>query len=620
MAYFHAITNGRHRKCAIRSLLSEDGEIIGQENIQEHIYQFYMGLMGTKEPKFIALQANCWLGNEIVFAEDNDDLALSFTSEELEEVLKGTKTATALGPDGFLVVFFKKNWGLIKDMVFQILNGFALGTMDVSRLNFGILSLLLKVVGDESIKQFRPIALINVIFKFIAKVVANRLSLVAHRIIAPTQTTFVKGRLILDGALSLHEIIHELKCRNSKAILLKLDFKKAYGRVSWQFLREVLIRKGFESGFVHRIMQLVTGGQTAIAINGVVGTYFRNKRGMRQGDPLSPLLFDLVVDALALILKKASVAGHIKGVISHLLPGGITHLQYADDTMILIENDDTSINNLKFLLICFQLLSGLKINYHKSEVIVMGVSGQEQSRVANLLNCKEGEFPFRYLGFPISDKKLTIVELEPIVATVGSRVDPWQGRFLSSAAHLILIDTCLSSMPLHSMSLFLLPDGTHAGFDKHRCMIFWEGTGEKRKQHWVNWHEVCQPKDQGGLGITNTRIMNIALLVKWIWRLFKEAPEDTLWHRIIRAKYPGAADIFASNPQGGSSFWRSLHKIKHYFKLGARFSVGNGTKVRFWTDIWIGDSPLSSRFVRLFKSQLILRASFPSSLGMADGT
>jgi hypothetical protein len=107
--------------------------------------------------------------------------------------------------------------------------------MDVSHLNFGILSLLPKVVGAESIKQFRPIALINVIFKFIAKAVANRLSPVAHKITAPTQTAFIKGRLILDGALSLHEIIHELKCRNSKAILLKLDFEKAYDRLPGSF-------------------------------------------------------------------------------------------------------------------------------------------------------------------------------------------------------------------------------------------------------------------------------------------------------------------------------------------------------------------------------------------------
>jgi hypothetical protein len=204
--------------------------------------------------------------------------------------------------------------------------------------------------------------------------------------------------------------------------------------VNWLFLKEVLIKKDFDSGFVHRIMQLVSGGQTAISINGEVDPYFRNKRGVRQGDPISPLLFDLVVDALALILSKTNAAGHIKGVISHLLPGGITHLQYADDTMILIKKNDTSIANLKFILICFELLLGVKINYHKSEVIIMGVSPQEQARVDNLLNCQEGSFPFHYLGFPMSYKKHTIAEMEPVVATVGARVEPWQGRFMSSAA------------------------------------------------------------------------------------------------------------------------------------------------------------------------------------------
>jgi hypothetical protein len=171
--------------------------------------------------------------------------------------------------------------------------------------------------------------------------------------------------LILDGALLLHEIIHEIKVKKLPAILLKLDFEKAYDKVSWQFLSGVLHRKGFDSGYVHKIMQLVSGGQTAIAVNGDVGHYFRNKRGVRQGDPISPLLFDFVVDALAAILDKANRVGHIHGVVPHLIPGGITHLQYVDDTMILIQNDDLAIANLKFLLICFELLSGLKKNSTK---------------------------------------------------------------------------------------------------------------------------------------------------------------------------------------------------------------------------------------------------------------
>jgi hypothetical protein len=176
----------------------------------------------------------------------------------------------------------------------------------------------------------------------------------------------------------LHEIIHELKSKKMSAILLKLDFEKAYNRVNWQFLQEVLLRKGFEPAYVHKIMQLVRGGQMVISINGEVGPYFRNKRGLRQGDPISPLLFDFVADALDAILSKARVAGHIEGVVPHLIPGGVSHLQYADDTMILLQNTDRGIRNLKFILLCFELLSGMKINFHKSEVIVMGVAPKEE--------------------------------------------------------------------------------------------------------------------------------------------------------------------------------------------------------------------------------------------------
>jgi hypothetical protein len=191
--------------------------------------------------------------------------------------------------------------------------------------------------------------------------------------------------------LALHEIIHELKSKNLPAVLLKLDFEKAYDRVNWQFLREVLLRKGFDPAYVHRIMH--SGGQTAISINGEVGPYFRNKRGVRQGDPISPLLFDFVADALDIILSRARAAGHIQGVVPHLIPEGVTHLQYADDTMIMVQNSDLSLINLKFILLCFELLSGMKINFHKSEVIIMGCDSEEQARVARLLNVSRVGFP-----------------------------------------------------------------------------------------------------------------------------------------------------------------------------------------------------------------------------------
>jgi hypothetical protein len=271
--------------------------------------------------------------------------------------------------------------------------------------------------------------------------------------------------------------MHELRVKRLGGLLLKLDFEKAYDRVNWDFLQEVLLRKGFSAMVVHRLMQLVRGGQTAINVNGEVGPFFRNARGVRQGDPLSPILFDFLVDALAAMLTKANLAGHIKGVVSHLIPGGVTHLQYADDTMIMIEPTELGIANLKFLLLCFENMSGLKINFDKSEVLVTGVPDEEKRRLANLLNCKLGTCPLRYLGLPVSGGPLRVADWGFLPEKVGHRVDPWQGLFLASAGRLELTNSCLSSLPMFAMGVYLLHDSTHYAMDRSRSRFFWEGVG-----------------------------------------------------------------------------------------------------------------------------------------------
>jgi hypothetical protein len=115
-------------------------------------------------------------------------------------------------------------------------------------------------LGTETISQFHPIALINVVFKIISKAFAMHLDPIAHRVISPCQSAFIKGRNILDGALTLLEVIHELRVKNLGGVLLKLDFEKAYDRVNWDFLVEVLCQKGFDAGFIHKIYQLASGG------------------------------------------------------------------------------------------------------------------------------------------------------------------------------------------------------------------------------------------------------------------------------------------------------------------------------------------------------------------------
>lgn len=126
----------------------------------------------------------------------------------------------------------------------------------------------------------------------------------------------------MDGVLVFHEVLHEVKVKHHKAVFLKIDFHKAYDTVHWPFMREVLSQKGFDERWITRVMRLVSSGRTAMNINGEVGPFFPTLCGVRQGDPFTPFLFNMVVDALAIILDKAKAAGHIHGIVPHLVGGG----------------------------------------------------------------------------------------------------------------------------------------------------------------------------------------------------------------------------------------------------------------------------------------------------------
>jgi hypothetical protein len=159
-------------------------------------------------------------------------LACSLYELELDSIVNEMKTDTAPGPDGFPVTFFKRFWAPLKHGILHILNDFVLGCIDIARLNFGILSLIQTVPGVDQISQYRPIALINVIFKIISRAYASKHDPIANMIISPNQTVFIEGRNILDGPLALIEIIHDIRTRKQSGVLLKLDFEKAYDRVN----------------------------------------------------------------------------------------------------------------------------------------------------------------------------------------------------------------------------------------------------------------------------------------------------------------------------------------------------------------------------------------------------
>jgi hypothetical protein len=154
------------------------------------------------------------------------------------------------------------------------------------------------------------------------------------------------------------------------------------------------------------------------------------------------------------MLQKAVNKGHIRGVVDELILGGVSHIQYVDDTVIMIDGSDRSVINLKLILYCFEWLTGLKINFHESEVYVFGAQQREKERLANMLNCVLGELPLKYLGVPVSDRHLNMGAFSPILQKMLKRLDPWRGKHLTSGGRQILTNTCLSSIPLYCMGFY----------------------------------------------------------------------------------------------------------------------------------------------------------------------
>jgi hypothetical protein len=236
--------------------------------------------------------------------------------------------------------------------------------------------------------------LLNVSFNFFTKVATNRISKIAEKVIRPTQTAFMPGRHILEGVVILHETIHELHRKKLDGVLLKLDFEKAYDKVKWSFLQQTLRIKGFDPKWCDWIKNFVEKGSVGIRVNNDIGHYFQTRKGLRQGDPLSPILFNIIADMLAVLIARAKEDGQVDGLIPHLVDGGVSILQYADDTIIFMEHDIQKALNMKLILCIFEQLSGLKINFHKSEFFCFDRAKEIQDEYKVLFGCEIGSLPF----------------------------------------------------------------------------------------------------------------------------------------------------------------------------------------------------------------------------------
>lgn len=335
---------------------------------------------------------------QTVTAEHNLELLKPLTIEEVSTAVKQLPAGKAPGVDSIPAEFYQEVWEDIETDIFNFVSE-AIDQAQISEdLNISKIALLPISEDRSRIQNYRPISLLNTIYKVVAKVYANRMKPLLHYWILPSQTGFVPNRCILDNVFLAFEAIEWALENKQDLSLLLLDFEKAYDRVSWKFLFQAMERMGFSITWINQVMSLNTNASAAIIINGEQSTTFRLQRSVRQGCPLAPYLFLLTVDVLGQMLQHPECG--VQG-LRLLDTSTITNQMFADDTLLLLDGTPDNMDRAINVINRFGAASGAKLNLHKS--IGLCVSHTERQwqwgETEGLKWLNPGEVT-KYLGYP----------------------------------------------------------------------------------------------------------------------------------------------------------------------------------------------------------------------------
>ncbi|CAL0333597.1 unnamed protein product [Lupinus luteus] len=627
--FFHAWINRRRRSSEILGLTIDGEWVDDPSRVKDHIRLFF-------EARFSEAHWNRPSLNGILFnqisAEDNQLLVARFEEKEIKDAVWSCEGDKSPGPDGFNFTFIKKSWEVVKDDIFAMVDDFYVSGNLTRGCNSSFIVLIPKTGCPSELGNYRPISLVGCIHKIISKFLAGRLKLVLHSVISENQTALLKGRYIMDGVVIGNEIIDRARKNNGHGcFIFKVDFEKAYDSVNWSFLLYMMERMGFCFKWRNWIKSCLQSSCVSVLVNGSPTLEFNLAKGLRQGDPIAPFLFLIVAEGLAGIMRSAVAKNLFSGYLVGKDKVMVSHLHYADDTLLIGENSDKNIETLKCILHCFELSSGLKINFSKSSFIsVKSEEGFVQSAVHKLF-CAVGSVPFKFLGIHVGANPKRLATWSPIIHSFKKKLSFWQQKLISFGGRVTLLNSVLSSLPIYFFSFFKAPVSVIKELVKIQRRFLW-GKGEGSKGvSWVRWELVCRTKEGGGLGVKNLSLFNLALLGKWRWRALFE--REALWVHVLRSKYGEEVGVVGGSRgvnyfKKGSRWWRDLgllncreheRNLSDWFVDGVRRKLGSGESVSFWSDIWVGDVCLSSQFFRLFQLALDKEASVSSSRHWRNG-
>jgi hypothetical protein len=403
-------------------------------------------------------------------------------------------------------------------------------------INATFIALIPKVASTAYVTEYKPISLCNVLYKLIAKMLANRLKQLLPFIISINQSAFVPGVLIMDNVLVAYEALHSMDTRmkgKKGFMVIKLDMGKAYDRVEWSYLEAMMRRMGFVEQWIRLIMTCVCSVSYSVLINGAPLGKILQTKGLRQGDPLSPYLFLLVAEGLSSLLTKAESDGRLTGVPIAFGGTRLSHLLFADDSLLFCRATFSEWLNLTQLLQSYEQASGQKLNADKTSLFFSKNIGMEfreficSSAGISSTSCYE-----KYLGLPALVGRSKTSTFIGIQSRVRKKLDGWKEKFLSQAGREILIKAVVQAIPRYSMSVFRLPKKLCSSLNSMIKRFWWGHSDEAKHISWMSWGRLGKSKLHGGMGFRDLEAFNGALLAKQGWRLVKYP--DSLVARVLR--------------------------------------------------------------------------------------
>ena len=440
------------------------------------------------------------------------------TSTECHEALKSMNANRSPSVSGFGKEFMSFFWEDIDEIVVKYINSaFRSGKMFITQRR-GVLTLIPKAGDQKELKNKRPICLLDIIYKIIAKVLAMRLSSVINKIISTDQTGFLKGRCIQDNLRTIQDVIDYSKSDNTPGIVCALDFKAAFNSIEHSYIFIALRLFGFGESFTRWIALLYNDTELAVINNGYTSEWFKPKRGIMQGCPISGMLFNLAVELLAIQIRESE---DIKGIC--VSNHRIKISQYADDATVFVR-DEASIKAMVNVLTKYSEMSGLKLNVNKSKLMWIG---SERRRTASVCGIP-AVIRLKILGVYFSaTEDCQMDNLEPILKSIKVTINMWQQRSLSIKGRITIAKSLLISKFIYIMPCVSIQTDQLRQIQSHIMKFLWRGRPPK-----VAAKSLCQSIRDGGLGAVDVCLLYESMRASWVKRMTM----NVSWAQLLRAR------------------------------------------------------------------------------------